>query len=78
MINPKQIYDILRLVELSQNAQLVLMGPTVPWVKEMAQMGIDYLAGVAVTNPTALKQTIAEGGGRRIFETGVEYRLLKL
>jgi hypothetical protein len=41
-------------------------------------MGIDYLAGVTVTNPKKLRQTIAEGGGRRIFETGVEYRLLKL
>ena len=67
-----------RLVELSQNAQLVLMGPTVPWLKELADMGINYLAGVTVTNPEKLRQTIAEGGGRRIFETGVEYRLLKL
>jgi hypothetical protein len=41
-------------------------------------MGIDYLAGVAITNPKALRQTVAEGGGRRIFETGVEYRVLKL
>lgn len=67
-----------RLVELSQNAKLVLMGPTTPWLSEMAEMGIDYLAGVAITNPKALRQTVAEGGGRRIFETGVEYRVLKL
>jgi uncharacterized protein (DUF4213/DUF364 family) len=67
-----------RLVELSQNAKLVLMGPTVPWLNELGEMGIDYLAGVAITNPEKLRQTIAEGGGKRIFETGVEYRLLKL
>ena len=67
-----------RLVELSQNAKIVLMGPTTPWLKEMADFGIDYLAGVAITNPQTLRQTIAEGGGTRIFETGVEYRLLKL
>lgn len=66
-----------RLVELSQNAKLVLMGPTVPWLVEFAAMGIDYLAGVAVTHPLALKQTIAEGGGVRIFDTGVQYRLLE-
>ena len=54
------------------------MGPTVPWLAELAEMGINYLAGVAITDPTALKQTIAEGGGMRIFETGVEYRLLEL
>lgn len=67
-----------RLVELSQNAKLVLMGPTTPWLSELADMGIDYLAGVAITNPDLLRQTIAEGGGTRIFETGVEYRLLQL
>ncbi len=66
-----------RLVELSQNAKLVLMGPTVPWLADMGEMGIDYLAGVAITNATALKQTIAQGGGTRIFTTGVEYRLIE-
>jgi uncharacterized protein (DUF4213/DUF364 family) len=65
-----------RLVELSQNGKLVLMGPTVPWLTELAEMGIDYLAGVSVTDAIALKQTIAEGGGVRIFETGVQYRVL--
>jgi uncharacterized protein len=67
-----------RLVELSQNAQLVLMGPTVPWLSDLADMGINYLAGVAVTHAEALRQTIAEGGGTRIFDTGVQYRIIKL
>jgi uncharacterized protein (DUF4213/DUF364 family) len=65
-----------RLVELSQNAKLVLMGPTVPWLPDLADMGIDYLAGVSVTQKAALRQTIAEGGGTRIFEMGVQYRVL--
>lgn len=67
-----------RLVELARNAKLVLMGPTVPWLPELANMGIDYLAGVAVTHPERLRQTVAEGGGVRIFETGIQYRVLKL
>lgn len=67
-----------RLVELSQNAKLVLMGPTVPWLPELADMGIDYLAGVAVKDAEALRQTLAEGGGTRIFDTGVQYRVLEL
>lgn len=67
-----------RLVELSQAAKLVLMGPTVPWLPELADMGIDYLAGVGITDPVALRQTIAEGGGTRIFETGVQYHVLEL
>ncbi|MCU0535761.1 MAG: DUF364 domain-containing protein [Hydrococcus sp. Prado102] len=67
-----------RLAQLAKNAKLVLMGPTVPWLTELAEFGVDYLAGVTVTNPQALRQTVAEGGGVRIFETGVQYRVLKL
>ena len=67
-----------RLVELSQNATLVLMGPTMPWLPALADMGIDYLAGVRVRHPKALRQTVAEGGGVRIFETGVQYCVLQI
>jgi uncharacterized protein (DUF4213/DUF364 family) len=67
-----------RLLELSRKATLVLMGPSVPWLEEWADFGVDYLAGVAVTDEEALFQTAAEGGGTRVFETGVEYRLAAL
>ncbi|NJK39721.1 MAG: DUF364 domain-containing protein [Oscillatoriales cyanobacterium RM1_1_9] len=67
-----------RLAELAHQANLVLMGPTVPWLADLAQFGVDYLAGVTVTSPDRLRQTVAEGGGVRIFETGVQYRVLKL
>lgn len=67
-----------RLVELAKDSQLVLMGPTMPWLAELKEFGIDYLAGVTVSNPQALRQTVAEGGGVRIFETGVQYQVLKL
>ena len=67
-----------RLVELSRDATLVLMGPTVPWLEELSNFGINYLAGVAIADPSALRQTVAEGGGVRIFEQGVQYHLLEL
>lgn len=66
-----------RLVELAQNSKLVLMGPTVPWLPDLAQFGIDYLAGVTITDFKALRQTVAEGGGVRIFETGVQYGVIE-
>lgn len=62
-----------RLAELSCNATLVLMGPTVPWVKELAEFGVDFLSGVRVTDEQALRRTVMEGGGTRIFETGLQY-----
>ena len=65
-------------MELSRDATVVLMGPTLPWLAEFADFGINYLAGVTVSDPTALRQTFAEGGWVRIFETAVQYHLLSL
>lgn len=67
-----------RLAQLSQHATSVLMGPTVPWLPELADFGIDYLAGVGILNSSALEQTVAEGGGIRIFVQAVRYHLAKL
>ncbi len=67
-----------RLVQLAKNSKIVLMGPTLPWLPELKQMGIDYLAGVKVTNLPALRQTVAEGGGVRIFETGIQYSVVEI
>ncbi len=67
-----------RLAELSGSAKTVLMGPTVPWLAELYDFGIDYLAGVEVIDQDALFQTAAEGGGVRIFETGVRYKVVEL
>jgi len=67
-----------RLAQLSQHATTVLMGPTVPWLPELAEFGIDYLAGVGIMNETALTQTVMEGGGMRIFEQAVRYYVARL
>jgi len=67
-----------RLAELSRDATLVLMGPTTPWVAELRDFGVDYLAGVIVNNETKLYQTIAEGGGMRIFGDAVRYHVAAL
>jgi len=67
-----------RLMELSQNANVVLMGPTVPWITELSEFGVDFLCGVEVKNYQQLKQTIAEGGGVNIFSDSVQYGLVDL
>ena len=67
-----------RLAELARGATTVLMGPGTPWLAELAAFGIDYLAGVQVTDPGQLRRTVAEGGGTRLFEAGVQYRLASL
>ncbi|MFI3158543.1 MAG: DUF364 domain-containing protein [Methylococcaceae bacterium] len=67
-----------RLAELAQHATTVLMGPTVPWLPELHEFAIDYLAGVEVVDSAKLYQTAAEGGGVRIFDDAVRYRIVDL
>lgn len=67
-----------RLAELSSQAKTVLMGPTVPWLSQLHEFGIDYLAGVEITDPEALYHAAAEGGGVKIFGQGLRYRVAEL
>jgi uncharacterized protein (DUF4213/DUF364 family) len=67
-----------RLVELAAGARTVLMGPTVPWLPQLHEFGIDYLAGVEVTDAEALFHTAAQGGGVKIFSQGLRYRIAEL
>lgn len=64
-----------RLAQLACKAKLVLMGPTTPWLPQLAAFGVDYLAGVVVTDPALLRRTIAEGGGTRLFDGAVHYAI---
>ncbi len=67
-----------RLIELASNAKTVLMGPSTPWLTELSEFGIDYLVGVDVVDDELLFQTAAEGGGVRIFDQSVRYKVVDL
>jgi uncharacterized protein len=67
-----------RLAELANDAKTVLMGPTTPWLPQLHEFGIDYIAGVEVCDADQLQKTVSEGGGVRIFEKGLFYRLAEL
>lgn len=62
----------------SNRAKVVLMGPSLPWISQWADWGVDYLAGVAVQDSRQLHRIVAEAGGTRIFDQAVQYRLLDL
>src|SRR5215475_679708 len=67
-----------RLAELSRDAQTVLMGPGTPWLPELAEFGIDYLAATRVVDGEVLRRTVTEGGGVRIFGGGVRYFVARI
>jgi len=57
-------------------AEVVLMGPSLPWVPHWADFGVHHLAGVEVCQPQALVDVVSEGGGTRLFDEAVRYRLM--
>ena len=67
-----------QLLWLSRNATVVLMGPSMPWLAEWGDFGVDYLAGVSVEDHAQLHKIIAQGGGTRVFEQAAPYRVVQL
>ena len=67
-----------RLAELAQHATTVLMGPTTPWLPELHEFAIDYLAGIEVIDPIKVSRIAAEGGGVCMFDNALRYRIVAL
>lgn len=67
-----------RLAALSRAAVTVLMGPTTPWLPDLYHFGVEYLVGVEISDRANLKATVAEGGGVRLFDEAVRYRVVPL
>ena len=67
-----------RLAELASSATTVLMGPTTPWLPQLHEFGINYIAGVEICDADALQQTVAQGGGVKIFAHSLRYRIAAL
>jgi hypothetical protein len=76
--SPLSNHTLPALLRHRGGAKVVLMGPSLPWLAEWSDFGVHYLAGVAVERPSELVNVVAEGGGTRIFEGPVGYRLLAL
>lgn len=64
-----------RLCELARDAVTVLMGPSTPWLPQLAEWHVDFIAGVKPVDLAKAEQIVAEGGGTRLFEGGVQYAL---
>jgi uncharacterized protein len=71
-----QLLSLCALGKQTHTLNVVLMGPSLPWLRQWADFGVDYLAGVTVNDPDLLHIIAAEAGGTRIFEQSVGYRLL--
>lgn len=56
-----------RLLELSRDAYVVLVGPSVPLTTMWFDYGVDLLAGTVVLDPAAALGAVQQGGRRSVF-----------
>jgi uncharacterized protein (DUF4213/DUF364 family) len=59
-----------RLLELSNNARVVLVGPSVPMSLHIYTFGVDTIAGMIVVDNEELWKAVQEGGNKNIYEHG--------
>lgn len=59
-----------RLLELSKNAYVILVGPSTPMTTSLYKYGINMLAGTVVTEPDKVWNLIKEGGRSEFFGNG--------
>lgn len=58
-----------RLLELSKQAYVALVGPSTPLAPFLFDYGVDVLSGTVVVDD-AVRRVVAEGGTRQIFDHG--------
>lgn len=66
-----------RLLELCENAYTVLTGPSVPLWPGFLDMGIDMIAGMAVTDENAAVECVSQSARRSPYKWGPAFRLTK-
>lgn len=59
-----------RLLELSRNAFVCLVGPTTPISPRVFDFGVDLVAGLLVDRPDEVWPVVLEGGQHRFFDHG--------
>jgi uncharacterized protein (DUF4213/DUF364 family) len=61
-----------RLLELSRNSAVFLVGPSTPFAPLLYNHGIHTLAGTVVLEPDSVWRAAQEGAARRVFDHGAQ------
>ena len=61
-----------RLLQLSKNAYVILVGPSTPMAPCLYNYGVDVLSGAVVTKPKKLQRIIKEAGSGEFFHDCTE------
>lgn len=66
-----------RLLELSRNAQVVLVGPSTPMTPILFKYGASELSGFVVGNRSSLINAVSVAGDKAFFQSGERVRMVK-
>jgi uncharacterized protein (DUF4213/DUF364 family) len=61
-----------RLLQLSRNAFIFLVGPSTPFSPRLFAQGVHILAGTVVMKPESVWQAVQEGAARGVFDHGAK------
>lgn len=67
-----------RLLELADEASVVLYGAETPWLDEWRDFGVDYLIGSQIDDGDLLTTLIAEGNGAQSLSEALSWRVIDL
>ena len=59
-----------RLLELSKNAKIILVGPSVPISRVLFNYGVDQIAGLVILNQQLIWKAVQEGKKMSVFKHG--------
>ncbi len=59
-----------RLLELTEKARTVLVGPSAPLTEKLFAHGVDAVAGFYITDVDMARQLVSQGAHREIFRSG--------
>lgn len=62
-----------RLLELSERAVTIMLGPSTPISPVLFDMGIDMISGSVAKDPTSIMNIIKEGGGVRTYRKNLDF-----
>ncbi len=63
-----------RLLELSGNGRVILVGPSVPMAPVLFSFGVDELAGTLITDVKKTENLIRQGSNRAVTRSGCQVR----
>ena len=65
------------LLELCENATVILQGPSVPLCPELLELGIDRITGMAVADRGSIRERVEQGLRGSPYASGIPFLMIR-